>query len=85
MVTLDLFLAQAQEAGGIVVENVALLYGREERRLFDRLSRRFDNAWPDHLVRAEHDAIAIASLEELLQPAIERRPRLGVDDASNIV
>jgi len=43
-VTRDLFLGELQESRGVVVENVALLGGRAEGRLLDRLDRLFEAA-----------------------------------------
>ena len=62
----DFFFARAQKAGGVVVENVALLLRGQKRRVFDAFDRRFDQARPDHLIRAEHHALAVAAVDDAL-------------------
>ena len=69
--TRDLRWRQPEKAGGVVVEDIALLAWREEWRFFDCGNGRFDNAWPDHLVGAEQDPLAVGVDEP------PRRPRLA--------
>src|SRR5918994_3106412 len=84
MVTGDLFLAQAQKSCGVVIEDIALLRLRQEWRLFDRLDGWLDDARPDHLVGAKHDAVTVTRFDDLLQIPIEGGPRFGVHDARDI-
>src|SRR5690242_10559083 len=62
----DLRGAQPQEPRGVVIENVPLLRGAQERRLVNGLHGSGDQPWPDHLVRSEHHAIAISRIDNSL-------------------
>jgi hypothetical protein len=50
MVPCDDFLAETKEARGVVIEDVALLLFRQERRLVDDGDRALDRSRPDHLI-----------------------------------
>src|SRR4029450_11880642 len=51
MVPCNDFLAETKEVRGVVVEDVALLLFRQERRLVDDGNRALDRSRPDHLAR----------------------------------
>ena len=69
----DVFLAQPEEPGGIVVEDVALLLLAQERRLLDGLDGDVNGPGPDHLVGSPHDPLPEASLDKPLEMTVELR------------
>lgn len=84
MMPRDLFLAETQEPRRVVVEDVALLLFREERRLVDNGDGALDCSRPDHLIRSEHDAVREPRVNDRLQIAVKRPARLVVDDDPDI-
>src|ERR1700759_5296796 len=64
-------LIQTQEAGGVVVEDVALLFRREVVGVLDNADGDGHQSRPDELVGAEHDAIFEAGFYDALDVAID--------------
>ncbi len=73
-------VGQTQEARRVVVQDVALLLSVRKGASWMVCDGGLDDAGPDHLVGSEHHAVAVAGLDDPSQVAVERRPRLGVDD-----
>jgi hypothetical protein len=55
---------ESQKARGIVVQNVALLFGRQKGRRLDRLDGDAQSLWPDHLIGPEHHTSPEPRLDE---------------------
>jgi len=79
-----LVAAEPEDPRGIVVENVALLAGGQERRLGDDRDRSFDDTRPHHLVRAERDPLLESGFDQPLKVAIARRSGLLEDDDARV-
>ncbi len=73
-----LVFCQSQKTGGVVVEDVSLLFGCEEWGLFDRADRGLDQAGPDHLVGAEHYTLAIAVIDDAAEKPVKPGSRFDV-------
>src|SRR5687768_12126250 len=84
MMPRDIFLAEPEEPGGVIVEDVSLLLFRQEWRLVDNSDRAVDGSRPDHLVRSEHDAVGEPGVDDRLQVAIKRGARLRIDDDPDV-
>src|SRR5687767_6200191 len=84
MMPRDVFLTETQEPRGVVVEDVALLLFGQQGRLVDNGDRALDRSRPDHLIRSEHDAVGEPGVDDRLQVAIKRRPRLRIDDDPDV-
>jgi hypothetical protein len=80
----DLFRREPQEAGGIVVQNIAFLFRSEERGRFDCLDTLLDRCRAIHLVRPEHDATAKPGLDDPLEVTVEFLARQGVADDADV-
>src|SRR4029453_6904261 len=73
MVSRDVFLAETQQACGVVIENVSFLLLRQERRLLDRFNRFADLLRPAHLIRSEHPPLPQTRPNQCLQVVVESR------------
>jgi hypothetical protein len=77
MVPRDLLLAEAEEAGRIVIKNVAFLFLAQERRPLDHRDGALDHSRPDHLIGAEHYPLAETCFHDSLQVAVKLGFRQG--------
>ncbi len=71
---LDFFLAEAEKASRIVVEDIALLFGAQEGCLLDRLNGYLDGSRPGHLVGTPHDSLFEPGIDQPLELGIEILP-----------
>jgi hypothetical protein len=67
----DLLLAEAEEAGRIVVKDIAFPFLAQERRSLDHRDGALDHSRPDHLIGAEHYPLAETCSHDSLQVAIK--------------
>src|SRR5215470_3179126 len=75
---------KTKEPSSVAAEDVALLLRVQERRLLHNRDGRFDNAWPIHLVRSEHDPLAEPGINKLLELLVEVCPRIVPLDPANV-
>src|SRR5690606_30183565 len=66
---------ELQEARGVIMEDRPLLRRGEEGRAVHALHREGDRLGPDHLVGAEHQAVAQARGQQGLEVVVELLPR----------
>jgi hypothetical protein len=57
VITRDFLFAQSEKPGGIVVENVSLLFPAYEVGRINHVDATLDGSGPVHLIRPEHNAL----------------------------